>query len=96
MEGNEKRPAMLEQSRGEISLNGQDKDTNKLSKRQNKVFDLLRTGKHSVADITIKLGYSDPRAYIRVLRGKGINILDEWVKLPDSQYKRYWIVEGER
>ena len=67
------------------------KDIVKLSKRQKKVFDLLCTGKHSVTDITIALGYGDPRSYIRDLREKDITIYDQWVKKGDARYKIYWI-----
>src|SRR5690554_6019107 len=68
----------------------QGKDIKQLSKRQKKVFDLLCTGKHSVTDITVKTGYSDPRSYIRDLREKGITIYDQWVKKGDARYKIYW------
>lgn len=93
MNENEKRPAMPEQSRSDISLNEQHKDTPKLSKRQKKVFELLLAGKHSAADITIRLGYCDPRSYIRELREKGIIVKDEWVQKEEVRYKLYW-VEG--
>lgn len=62
-----------------------------LSKRQRKVYDLLCTGKHSATDITIKLGYSDPRSYIRTIRSKGITLKDEWIDRGDVRYKVYWI-----
>lgn len=67
------------------------KDIVKLSKRQKKVYDLLCTGKHSVTDITIALGYGDPRSYIRALREKDIFVFDEWVENTDTRYKVYWI-----
>lgn len=67
------------------------KDIVKLSKRQKKVFNLLLSGKHSVTDITVKTGYSDPRSYIRDLREKGITIYDQWVKKGDARYKIYWV-----
>ncbi len=67
------------------------KDRIKLSKRQKKVFNLLLSGKHSVTDITVKTGYSDPRSYIRDLREKGITIYDQWVKKGDARYKIYWV-----
>jgi hypothetical protein len=69
------------------------KDRIKLSKRQKKVFKLLLTGKQSAADITIQLGYSDPRSYVRELREKGINVQDEWLQREDVRFKRYWINE---
>lgn len=67
------------------------KDIVKLSKRQKKVFKLLLTGKYSVTDITIKLGYADPRSYVRSLRDKGITINDQWVEKGDVRYKIYWV-----
>lgn len=89
----EKRPAMPEQNQGDVSLRGQDKDTPKLSKRQSKVCDLLLTGKYSATDITIILGYCDPRSYISILRHKGIAVCDEWVEKKDTRFKKYWISE---
>jgi hypothetical protein len=71
------------------------KDTPKLSKRQRKVCDLLMTGRFSVADITIRLGYCDPRGYIAILRRKGLIINDMWVKTDNIRYKRYWIEKTE-
>lgn len=68
----------------------QGKDIKQLSKRQKKVFELLLTGKYSVTDITIKLGYADPRSYVRTLRDKGIPINDQWVENGDVRYKIYW------
>lgn len=67
------------------------KDRIKLSKRQKKVYDLLLTGKYSVTDITIKLGYADPRSYVRTLRDKGITINDQWVEKQNVRYKLYYI-----
>ena len=70
------------------------KDIVKLSKRQKKVFNLLLTGKQSVTDITIALGYSDPRSYVRDLKEKGVEIRDEWIDAGDGvRFKRYWINE---
>ena len=74
----------------------QGKDMNKiynsLSSRQKKVFDLLCTGKQSVTDITIALGYGDPRSYIRDLRDKAITVNDEWIDAGDGvKFKRFWI-----
>lgn len=87
----EESPAMPEQIRGEISLEMLDKDIPKLSNRQKKVAKLLLNGKYSAADISIALHYSDPRSYIRELRDKGINVQDEWIKVDDVRFKRYWI-----
>lgn len=82
---------MPEQIRGEVSLVMQNKDTENLSNRQKKVAKLLLNGKYSAADISIALHYSDPRSYIRELRDKGINVQDEWIKVDDVRFKRYWI-----
>lgn len=71
------------------------KFTAKLSNRQTKVLNLLKTRKCSAADISVALHYSDPRSYIRELRDKGINVLDEWVSKDDVRYKRYWIEDEE-
>lgn len=89
-------PARQEPVQGEISFDEvQDKDMNKiyncLSNRQKKVFDLLCTGKQSVTDITIALGYGDPRSYIRDLREKSIAVNDEWIEKGEVRYKVYWI-----
>jgi len=90
-------PTRQEPVQGEISFDQeQDKDMNKiyqtLSKRQKNVFDLLCTGKQSVADITIALGYGDPRSYIRDLREKSITVNDEWIDAGDGvRFKRFWI-----
>ncbi len=91
MKEDEKSPAMPEQKRGDVSMTGQGKDTPKLTRRQKKVYDLLRTGKHSSADITIRLGYCDPRSHIAILRGKGVPVRDEWVQHKDTRFKKLWI-----
>jgi len=87
---------LQESMQGVISFDEvDDTDMNKiyncLSKRQKKVFDLLCTGKQSVTDITIALGYGDPRSYIRDIREKGITVNDEWIEKGESRYKVYWI-----
>lgn len=79
----------------------QGKDMNKiynsLSSRQKNVFNLLCTGKHSVTDITIALGYSDPRSYVRDLKEKGVEIRDEWIDAGDGvRFKRFWIEPDKR
>lgn len=63
----------------------------KLSHREQKVYDILKQGKKSVTEITIALGYSDPRGYVRSLRKKGVFIFDEWIKNKDTRFKVYWI-----
>ncbi len=72
-----------------------DEKKDRISARQKNVENLLREGKHSATDITIKLRYADPRSYIRCLRDKGVNVRDEWVQKKDTRYKIYWI-EPER
>lgn len=95
-------PTRQEPVQGEISFDEvQGKDMNKiyncLSNRQKKVFCLLCTGKQSVTDITIALGYSDPRSYVRDLKEKGVEIRDEWIDAGDGvRFKRYWIESETR
>lgn len=87
-------PERLETLRSKADVLNMDfdgKDTPKLSNRQKKIYDLLMAGKFSVADITVALGYCDPRSYIRELRNRGVNVLDEWTKKDDVHFKRYWI-----
>ncbi|OJV76760.1 MAG: hypothetical protein BGO34_16925 [Bacteroidia bacterium 44-10] len=91
MKINEQSPDRSEPIQGDIILKRQGKDSTSLSKRQRKVYDILRTGKYSATDITIALGYCDPRSYIRDLREKGITVLDEWVENEETKYKRYFI-----
>ena len=89
-------PTRQEPMQGIISFEEvQGKDMNKiyncLSNRQKKVFDLLCTGRQSVTDITIALGFGDPRSYIRDIRDKGITVNDEWIEKGEVRYKVYWI-----
>ena len=94
MTAKEEAPERLEPLQGQkdfFTCACEDKVTKLLSKRQKKVFNLLLTGKRSVTDITIMLGYSDPRSYVKELRFKGINVQDEWVQKDDIRFKRYWI-----
>lgn len=64
----------------------------KRTHRRSKVFNILCSGKNSVADITIKTGYSDPRSYIRDLRKAGVKVFDEWRTTGDgARYKVYYI-----
>ncbi len=90
MKENENRPIGIVSERSDISFR-ENKDIPKLSNRQKNVLNLLRSGKHSAADISIILGYSDPRSYVRELRRRGIIVCDEWVQNEDTRYKRYWI-----
>ena len=63
-----------------------------MGRRQANVLSLLLGGeKMSVTDITRRLGYSDPRGHIAVLRHKGIPISDEWVMTKEARFKRYFI-----
>lgn len=89
--GEKESPAMTSHKRGDISLIKQDKDNISLSKRQRKVRNLLYAGWFSAAEISIALGYADPRSYIRELREKGVNVLDEWIEDEETRYKRYHI-----
>lgn len=68
-----------------------DANRDRFSARQQNVENLLSEGKHSVTEITIKLGYADPRSYIRYLRHKGVNVQDEWVQNNNVRYKMYWV-----
>jgi hypothetical protein len=74
-----------------LNINFDGKDTPKLSNRQKKIYDLLMAGKHTVTQMTFETGFADPRSYIRELRNRGINVLDEWVRKDDVHFKRYWI-----
>lgn len=60
---------------------------------QRMVYNLLtQGGKYSVADISVNLHLSDPRGHIRTLRGKGINIADEWRETEHkTRYKVYFL-----
>jgi len=94
-------PTRLEPMQSIISFHEvQGKDMNiiydSLSNRQKKVFDLLCTRKQSVTDITIALGYGDPRSYIRDIREKCIVVNDQWIEKPDIRYKVFWIKSNKR
>ena len=91
MKENEKRPDGIVSERSDISLGQRNKDIPKISNRQTKVLNLLRQGRYSATDITIALGYCHPASYIRTLRDKGFNILDEWVEGEETRFKKYWI-----
>ena len=91
MKENEKRPEGMQSLRGEKSLVETPKDMPKISNRQTKVLNLLRQGRYSATDITMALGFCDPRSYIRALRDKGFKIVDEWVEGEDTRFKKYWI-----
>lgn len=81
---------MLEQIR-DVNINVGDHKYTKLSRREQKVYDILKQGKKSVTEITIALGYSDPRGYVRSLRNKGVPVFDEWIRKKDVRFKVYWI-----
>lgn len=90
MKENENRPIGIVSKRSDMSLRV-NKDIPKITNRQRSVLNLLRNGKHSATDISIVLGYSDPRSYIKTLRDKGFKIVDEWVEGKDTRYKLYWL-----
>lgn len=62
----------------------------RLTRRQINVYNLLKSGKRSVTELTNELGYSDVRSYIRYLRDKGINVHDRWIEKQDIRFKIYW------
>lgn len=62
-----------------------------LTTRESRVLSLLMAGEVSVAEISARLGYCDPRGYIRSLRRKGVQIVDRWVTDGEVRYKRYCI-----
>ena len=84
------RPEMLEQIR-DVNINVGDHKYTKLSHREQKVYDILKQSKKGVTQITIALGYSDPRSYVRSLRNKGVSVFDEWIRNKDVRFKVYWI-----
>ena len=50
---------------------------------------------HGVRELTAKAKIADPRAVIRTLRNKGVDISDEWRKNSEGvPYKVYWLVRG--
>lgn len=71
---------------------------NKFSRGYHKrrVLSLLSDGnRYSAADISVRLGLSDPRSVIRCLRNDGVMIADEWVKaVHGGRFKRYFIRKG--
>lgn len=67
-------------------------DIQELPKHQRRIYEILRDGKHSVADLVMKTGYSDPRGHIKALRDKGLNVSDEWRETRDGvRYKVYFV-----
>lgn len=62
-----------------------------MTARQEKIRMLLASGKRTVSDLTFATGFCDPRSYIRDLRKKGVNVMDEWVISNGVRFKRYWI-----
>lgn len=90
-------PAGQQPRRGQISYEGHNEDTKKifdsLTFRQKKVVNLLLARKCSAADISIALGYSDPRSYVKRLIDRGIMVHSAWVDKPDTRYKVYWVEE---
>jgi len=70
------------------------KHTKKLSIPQQRVFDLLLTGRYTAREITIKTGYFDPRNIIRRLKKKGIQVDERWYKRVQTgeRFKRFTII----
>ena len=96
MKSDEKSPEGFSGSkRGSIFYKGRDEDMknifDNLTLRQQKVVNLLLSRKCSAADISIELGYSDPRSYVARIIQKGINVQSEWIEKPDTRYKLYFI-----
>lgn len=52
---------------------------------------LAEGGKYSVADMTIRTHFCDPRSTIAAIRRKGIQIKDEWKKSRNGRYKVYFL-----
>lgn len=101
MKSDEKSPeGFCRSKRGVIIYGGRDEDMKKifvnLTTRQQKVVNLLLSRKCSAADISIELGYSDPRSYFKRLIDKGIDVQSVWVDKPDNRYKVYWIEEPKK
>ena len=57
---------------------------------------LIQGGKYTVAELTIKTHYADPRGIIKELRTKGFKIADEWRQnaQKDGRHKAYYLEEG--
>ncbi len=70
------------------------KGTKKLSIPQQRVFDLLLTGRYTAREITIKTGYFDPRNIIRRLKKKGIQVEEKWLRRVKTgeRFKRFTIL----
>lgn len=58
-----------------------------------RVYSLLSDGcRHSVIDISRRLGIGDPRSVIRDLRNAGVQVCDVWERAQNgNRYKSYWI-----
>ncbi len=70
------------------------KGTKRLSIPQQRVFDLLLTGRYTAREITIKTGYFDPRNIIRRLKKKGIQVEERWYRRIQTgeRFKRFSII----
>lgn len=70
------------------------KGTKRLSIPQQRVFDLLLTGRYTAREITIKTGYFDPRNIIRRLKKKGIQVEERWYRRVETgeRFKRFTII----
>lgn len=66
----------------------------KITNRQRAILNILACGgRYSVADLTIKTGYCDVRSYIKILRDKGFDILDNWITADNGKvrFKVYYL-----
>lgn len=77
-----------------VDWNKHNKGTKKLSIPQQRVFDLLLTGRYTAREITIRTGYFDPRNIIRRLKKKGIQVDERWYKRVQTgeRFKRFTII----
>lgn len=62
---------------------------------KNRILQLLLTGKYNVQELSTLTGSCDPRAHIRDLRDRGIEVSDYWVYTRDRRFKVYFIHQQE-
>lgn len=69
-----------------------------LPNKQRRILEVLASGeKYTVAELTIKTHFADPRGIIRELRNKGYKIADEWRQnaQKDGKHKAYYLKREE-